>query len=343
LNESRHRIRERIQKAQDNLQRLHDYIGMIKARPNQTLESSFQEEPARISFTDFPGELRSMIYELALFGTRVSPEEDRVLPDCNPWRERMEQKTKEQEMNDASRKERETEFYCECNKHSSPLKLAQLRVFSTLGVLNSLNRQEHEEARSLFWPKFWCSFDGRHTNKLLKFQQMAGLVGGGAEVIIPTPTFWNIMFGGGAGTTTFHGLGLSLGRWQSLQDLTLTLHISHIFGCDCDYENLQQGFLRGGELNTPHFERFATALESHPQLQSVSIKLIPSIRESYGLFAYLLEPFGIRERALYPKLYKRLNANYSRHRVGEPRKLGGVVVWLEFPTYLDHEGEEETG
>jgi hypothetical protein len=52
LDESRRRLRERIHKAQDNMQRLHDYIEMIKARPNQTLESSFQEEPARISFTD---------------------------------------------------------------------------------------------------------------------------------------------------------------------------------------------------------------------------------------------------------------------------------------------------
>jgi hypothetical protein len=39
--------------------------------------------------------MRYMIYELALFDTRVSPEKDRVLPDCNPWRERMEQKTEE--------------------------------------------------------------------------------------------------------------------------------------------------------------------------------------------------------------------------------------------------------
>jgi hypothetical protein len=244
-------------------------------------------------------------------------------------------------MDDASRKEREAELYRECNKHPSPLKLVQLRVFSTLVVLNSLNRQIREEARSLFWPKFWCSFDGRYTNTLLKFQQMADLVGGGAKVTTQTPTSWNIVFGGDAGATAFHGFALSIVRWQSLQDLNLTLHISHIFVSD--RETLHQGFLQGGELNTPHFETSATALESLPQLPSISIKLIPSIQVSYSLFAYLLEPFGIRERALYSKLYKRLNANDSRHRVGEPRKLGGVVVWLEFPTYLDHEGEEETG
>lgn len=103
-------------------------------------------------------------------------------------------------------------------------------------------------------------------------------------------------------------------------------------------------FLAGQPFESPSLETFAKTFQSLPRLRELNLNIIPSFYD-YGIL-YREEPdkmlqflfSGMCEFALCLAICDRFNANHKRLHEGDLRKLGDIVVWLDFAPYVENDG-----
>ncbi|KAI4635113.1 uncharacterized protein J4E87_000062 [Alternaria ethzedia] len=106
----------------------------LRERPEMMLTSDFKSDPSRISFMDLPGEIRNMIYDLALFEPAESDFEQ-----AGDW-----------QINAVG----DTFFLPRSEAYWSELDLTTLRgdrTLSVLHVLGALDKQIRKEVQTFFW------------------------------------------------------------------------------------------------------------------------------------------------------------------------------------------------
>jgi hypothetical protein len=111
-----------------------------KRRCGQMLESKVQEQSGRKSFLHLPGEIRNVVYDLALFGD-TQDEETRKWSFCS-------QAQKFKPTCSANRRDFE-----DATATFPPHPIPQAGTLSILAILTAMNKQLHQEVQTYFYSK----------------------------------------------------------------------------------------------------------------------------------------------------------------------------------------------
>jgi hypothetical protein len=228
------------------------------------LESTVNAEPGRISFLDLPGEIRSMIYKLALFGDS--------------------QEKKPREWSFISRS---GSFVRICSDHRNtqdqdntpPSEPApQAGTTSTLYILAAMNKQIHREIQTYFFAnirstKTIASDSALSYYRLVhRFLDKIGPDGrrGLATLIFPLgPEVFNHR-----NSQPFKHAMQLLRECKNLRTLQLCMPVFTIIGPE-DHDALQIFLLHAETLELSGLENLINVLESLPRLESVRIHTEP--------------------------------------------------------------------
>lgn len=279
---------------------------MLHIQPTPSGINPCDTKPARMSFFDFPSEVRNAIYHEILFHGDTR------------WRVVCGNK----------------DFTLSSFRHAPNVKVKSL--LSNLNILSTINRQLWEEARSYFWRhvKVHVYGEDNYTPIYQFLTRLRRGVGGknrdlrdlsinvGAQYPrLQSPEYNNFRH-------ALHALRTT--PLPSLQRLTLSLDIRLIYYDD--HGALEEYFVHGQPLQSRSLKKLARVLRSIPRLRSVTMdfgnvgKLArpPSeyANNAFQLFAYT----GMRERKLHIELDEYFNANSPR-QTESIKKFGDITVF----------------
>ncbi|KAJ4373779.1 hypothetical protein N0V83_002518 [Neocucurbitaria cava] len=319
--------------------------------------SKHQADPTRRSFLDLPPNVRTMIYDLALFRDLVP----------FPWgRDFSHVKAYYDHTKDRLR----ATFAGHCSHCSSPCSLGPSIMFSVLNMMGAMNKQIRNEVRCHWYSKINLRIMGplRHNADIdphTLVQRVLEKIGNEGRTCLTnlyTPEVW--LPDGNAPLSsydTFYALLNTMQLCQKLRYFDLTLAISHFFyPCVNELDNY---FSLQEPLVSPCLERFATFLSSMPNARGVDLVMRRELRHKGSLkdwsdddkmrrFAFT----GKREMLLWQEVADRLQANFrsypEKHNGAETRKFKGKTFisihlprrfpdfkdgdkYLDFPTWLD--------
>jgi hypothetical protein len=240
----------------------------LRARPALMSQSKFQHNSSRTSFLDLPGEVRNIIYELALF---ESPEGEYA--EAGKWT----LSTKD------ARDDRFPPVHSRAYEDRLALEeLQQDRTLSVLKTLGAMNKQMRQEVQSFFFSKLHVTLDMDgdtiaivewYLQATTYFLQKIGPVGRHALAGLTVPPKRAYI------DYKQHKVFLNIlrlrGQCKNLQVLDLCLPLDTIIGPQ-DRAALEDFFLRGQALDCPSINDLVGTLRSIPRLRSVRFHMVPN-------------------------------------------------------------------
>lgn len=266
----------------------------LRERPELMLISKVKRDLSRDSFTNFPPEIRNMIYDLALFD-RPSEEVPRRLmisvgsDGCQHITQYPEQCVRTPsgvgrlEARGNHHAAGDLKITCYNGRfsltrprlHYRSVNYAELRIdrtISALHVIGALNKQVRQEVQTFFWAR---------TRILLHFNGLT-------SACVGTRQFLEKI--GPLGRSSLAGLDVDqsledsrhqdyqdmipeLQKCKNLRDLTLLLPIKTILG-SADRNAMEDFLLRGKPLDSPSMNGLVKALHSMPRLCSVRLHTV---------------------------------------------------------------------
>ncbi|KAI4713536.1 hypothetical protein J4E89_000982 [Alternaria sp. Ai002NY15] len=291
----------------------------LREHPEMMLASEFKRDPSVISFTDLPGEVRNMIYDLALF---EPPSGD--FAQAGNW-----------EMTANS----DHIFLSRSRTYSLELDLAELRcdrTISALHVVGALDKQIRKEVQTFFWaqihitivlenydPQDYCSVVHRFLEKIgpLGRSALAGLTVQGVYEVYQQPQHQE-----------YQTMIASLRECRNLRTLNMCLPMHMVMGPQ-DRKAMEQFFLHGQPLVSPSVDALVGALHSIPQLRCVRLCAESNEdleyylgRDDFTIFALT----GAREGRLVQEVRRHLQArtDVEYEVVGNIDQVESYDEWL---------------
>ena len=278
-------------------------VRRLRERAKLMLTSKFKAESSRVSFTDLPGEMRNMIYDLALF---------------DPF----SGKSSEVEMEDSG-------DYAEAGNWVIPVSivfffsgdpvahLPELRTLSVLNVIAALNKQLRQEVHTFFWSRIKVdlrpSVQPSCCSLVIQFLKKIGPHGRSAlaglsayPVSARSPDHHHL---------NYQAMVTFLRECKNLQTFGLYLPIHMMMGPP-DRMGMENFFLHGHPLSSPSMDHLVGVLHSLPQLRSARLQMDSSMVEGIHALSnhqrypgFLRFAFsGVREGRLVQEFRTRLRA-----------------------------------
>jgi hypothetical protein len=239
------------------------------ARIWQMSESRFEADRTRKSFSDLPGEIRNMVYGLALFDE----------PEGNYASARLWPITLVFRADGHYLQPKRTRAYQKC---SSLQELRHDRTLSTMGMLAALNKQTRHEIRTFFWSRISVTIAVQSAQAvpppmyfryLIKFLKEIGRDGRAALSDLRA-TNMSLKYES-ASPRYWQSLTKSLRQCLNLCELELCLSVDVLFGHATDHNALRTYFLHGKALNSPSLAGLFTFFQGFPRLRVLKLHTAP--------------------------------------------------------------------
>ena len=299
----------------------------LYARSGAMSAGTFKAEPGRKSFLDLPGEIRNMVYDLALFGSS----EDEYA-SAGDWTITYNGKRFHPPRSPA---------YLE---GASLGELKYDRTVSTVMMLAALDKQIRQEARTYFWSRIGVTLDSmldpfgyrkRYLQLLEIFLQKLGAEGRGAiSKLNMVGTTLKFEYG------KYQRLGRvlqSLRNCTNLRVLALCLTVDTLFG-PADQIALKKYLLHGEAFDSPSLNNFVGVLRFLPRLRSLKLHMAPdrprdivAQREKEDDFLYYAFT-GSREKRLLQKISDKLASlqGVRLEFIGGREHIDNYEEWLSW-------------
>lgn len=298
----------------------------LRERPGAMLTREFIRDPSRISFTDLPGEIRNMIYDLTLF---ESPEGD------------FEQLRKWEITTDG-----DCFFLVRSGAYHLAVDLAELRSDRTLSVLHvigALDKQIRKEIQTFFWAQIHATvtaeyYVGRaYCFIVRRFLEKIGPLGRSALAGLTVHRMYTSL--PQAQNQEYQTMITLLLECKNLGTLDMWLPMHIVIGMP-DGEAMEKFFLNAQPLVSPGIDALAGALHSIPQLRVMRLYT----ENRYDLRRYLghddfaiFALTGAREWRLAEEVRRRLQArkDVEFKVVGTMDQMESYEEWLSRMASLD--------
>ena len=282
---------------------------LLDARQDRMFASKYKEDTSRKNFLDLPGEIRNIIYKMALFNLYNFPIGKFSI---------------------VATKRQLLMWHRALNgwQYHDELTVA------TLNLLGAVSKQIRKESRALYWAKLKLNLTDADAPQHDAMQAFLTMLGPEARASIPKLRCPGHPDPSPTGCASFSNLLPTLALCLSLRELDLKVYVANIFREDVDA--LRIHFLAGQPLVSPGLEKLTSTIMSLPLLTNVHLKfasshvlcreLDPDI-ERFLYFAFS----GMREMMLWMEIRERLQANYARSKE-ETRKFNSkTFIWIDHP------------
>ena len=291
----------------------------LREHPEMMLTSEFKRDPSRISFTDLPGEIRNMIYDLALFEPLSGD-----FAQAGNW-----------EMTASSGRL----FLSRYRTYHLELDLGELRydrTISALHVVGALDKQIRKEVQTFFWaqthitivlenyhPQGYCSV-------VRRFLERIGPLGRSALAGFTAQARYTDY--AGAQHHNYQTMLALLRECKNLRTLDMWLPMHMVMGSP-DRTAMEQFFLHGQPLVSPSVEALVGALHSIPQLGFVRLHTEHTDNVRHYLHHNDFDVFaltGVREERLVQEVCRRLQGrrDVEFNIVGSMNQVESYEEWL---------------
>jgi hypothetical protein len=238
----------------------------------QMSESRFEADRTRKSFSDLPGEIRNMVYGLALFD-----EPEGNYASASLWPITLVFRADGHYL-----QPKRTRAYQKC---SSLQELRHDRTLSTMGMLAALNKQTRHEIRTFFWSRISVTIAVQSAQAvpppmyfryLIRFLKEIGRDGrdGRAALSDLRATNMSLKYES-ASPRHWQSLTKSLRQCLNLCELELCLSVDVLFGHATDHNALRTYFLHGKALNSPSLAGLFTFFQGFPRLRVLKLHTAP--------------------------------------------------------------------
>jgi len=292
----------------------------LRERPEIMLTSDFKSDPSRISFMDLPGEIRNMIYDLALFEPAESDFEH-----AGDW-----------QINAVG----DTFFLPRSEAYWSELDLTTLRgdrTLSVLHVLGALDKQIRKEVQTFFWAHVHVTITVKYSGQaycyvVRRFLEKIGPLGrtalAGLTVHRRRKDYSQ------AQHQDFQALMVLLQDCKTLRTLDLSLPIHMVIGPP-DRKAMEGFFLQGQPLVSPSIDALVGALHSIPQLRFVRLYTVSKRDlgqhlgyDDFAIFALTGARAGLLVREVRKRLQTRIEIEFQI--MGDIEQAESYKEWLSW-------------